>query len=225
MTIGEIFEKTVAYYDDWMKVALPGYDDIYATALDLIPFDEDSVVQVLDLGTGTGLFSQHVFDKYPRAEFVLCDLAPKMLEVAKNRFQAHEEQFEYVLLDYRDFQISKEYDLVISSFSIHHLVDGEKQQLFQQVYQTLKSGGVFINADQIKGPAPYMQNLYWETWLKNIRARGAKEDQIQESIIRRTKYDQDASLTDQLQWLSDAGFEIVDCVYKNFFIGVFFGAK
>ena len=225
MTVWQAFDQSVAYYDNWMKLALPSYDEIFSVALELLPFDKTKAIEVLDLGAGTGLFSEHIIRKYPLAEFVLYDLAPKMLKIARERFQQYPKQFEIVVTDYRDFQSTRRYDLVISSLSIHHLIDREKKNLFGQVYRSLKNGGVFINVDQIKGPKQGMQDLYWTNWLKKVREKGAAEEQIQTSIERRMKYDKDALLGDQLEWLSDAGFVNVDCVYKNYFLGVFFAKK
>lgn len=225
MSVEQAFDQSVEYYDNWMKRALPSYDEIFRTALELIPFNSENVIEVLDLGAGTGLFSEHVFKKYPHAKSTLCDLAPKMLDVARERFRKYPEQFEYLVKDYRELNSENRYDLVISSLSIHHLEDEEKRRLFKQVYRALKDSGVFINVDQIKGPTPEMQELYWENWLKKIREKGAAEDQIQASIQRRREYDKDATLTDQLAWLSETGFVNVDCVYKNYFIGVFFAGK
>jgi tRNA (cmo5U34)-methyltransferase len=225
MSIEGAFDQSVNYYDNWMKLALPSYDEIFATTLELIPFDRDKAIDVLDLGAGTGLFSEHVFKNYPRAKFSLCDLAPKMLDVARERFRKHPEQFDYLVQDYRELDSENRYDLVISSLSIHHLEDEEKRQLFKQIHRALKQTGVFINVDQVKGPTPEMQKLYWENWLEMVREKGAAEDQIQASIQRRREYDKDATLTDQLGWLSEAGFVTVDCVYKNYFIGVFSAEK
>jgi tRNA (cmo5U34)-methyltransferase len=222
MSVEQAFDQSVEYYDNWMKLALPSYDEIFRTALELILFDSEKAIEVLDLGAGTGLFSEHALKKYPRAKFTLCDLAPKMLDVARERFRKYPKQFDYLISDYRELQSKNHYDLVISSLSIHHLEDREKRQLFKQV---LKDTGIFINVDQIKGPTPEMQKLYWENWLEMVREKGAAEDQIQASIQRRRKYDKDALLTDQLAWLSEAGFVNVDCVYKNYFIGVFFARK
>jgi tRNA (cmo5U34)-methyltransferase len=89
----------------------------------------------------------------------------------------------------------------------------------------LSNKGVFINVDQIRGPTPSLQELYWTKWLEKVREKEAAEEKISESIQRRMTYDKDALLTDQLQWLKDAGFANVDCVYKNYFIGVFVATK
>jgi tRNA (cmo5U34)-methyltransferase len=225
MTIDQAFDKTVAYYDDWMRKALPGYGDLFAVATTVMPFAGDKPIRVLDLGAGTGLFSQHVLQTYPNATFVLTDVAAKMLEVAEQRFAEQTGQFEFVVEDYRQLQAVEDFDLVISSLSIHHLTDEEKQRLCQQVYTALREGGAFVNIDQIKGETAYLQNLYWDLWLRHVRASDAPEEQIRESIERRTTYDQDALLADQLNWLREAGFVNVDCAYRHTFIGVFLAMK
>lgn len=225
MTIGHSFDESVAYYDEWVKQALPSYDEIFSVATGLIPFPTDAPLDVLDLGAGTGLFSQQVLERYPQTKFVLYDVAPRMLEVAKHRFQGCPGQFEFIADDYRHLEVMGEFDVVISSLSIHHLPDGEKQDLFRRVYAALRDNGLFINVDQIKGPTPYLEDLYWSKWLEMVRRKGAAEDKIRDSIQRRTAYDQDALLTDQLLWLREAGFANVDCVYKNYFVGVFLAMK
>lgn len=225
MKIGQTFDESVEYYDEWVKIALPCYDEIFSVAKELIPFATDARIEVLDLGAGTGLFSMHVLQKYPNAAFVLYDVAPKMLDVARARFRESPSQFQYILDDYRYFQNSKRFDLVVSSLSIHHLTDSDKKDLFKRVYTALSNKGVFINVDQIRGPTPSLQELYWTKWLEKVREKGAAEEKISESIQRRMTYDKDALLTEQLQWLRDAGFANVDCMYKNYFIGVFVATK
>jgi tRNA (cmo5U34)-methyltransferase len=225
VTIEQAFNASIEYYDDWVRKALPSYEDIFLTAQELIPFDRDTSIDVLDLGAGTGLFSKYVLEKCPQAKFVLYDVADKMLEVAKERFRPYPDQFKFVVGDYRNFQDSQQFDLIISSLSIHHLTDSEKKDLFDKVCTLLRGRGIFINVDQIKGETPYLQELYWARWLDKVRRKGAAEERIRESIDRRTAYDQDALLIDQLRWLKEAGFANVDCVYKNYFVGVFLATK
>lgn len=225
MTIGQAFNATIEYYDEWMEAALLNYRDLFETAQALIPFDRQTPIEVLDLGAGTGLFSKQVLAKYPHALFVLYDLADKMLDVAKGRFSQQAQQFSYVIGDYRHIQTAQMFDLVISSLSIHHLADGEKRALFGDIYKLLRPGGLFINVDQIRGETPDLQALYWSHWLDRVRQAGFAEARIQESVVRRQTYDQDALLADQLQWLKEAGFVNVDCIYKNYFVGVFLGVK
>ncbi|SHJ34530.1 tRNA (cmo5U34)-methyltransferase [Desulfatibacillum alkenivorans DSM 16219] len=84
---------------------------------------------------------------------------------------------------------------------------------------------MFINIDQIKGETDFLQKLYWDNWLEKVRKNGAREEQIQASIQRRKEYDKDALVFEQVQWLKEAGFLNVDCIYRSFFMGLFFGVK
>ena len=204
MSIGDAFDAAVDYYDDWMRRALPGYDDLFATATSLIPYKSDRPIEVLDLGAGTGLFSKHVLDAFPNARFTLVDLAEKLLDVARQRFAARPAQFRYLTADYRTIEPSPQVHVVISSLSIHHLTDEEKQDLFRRVFRLVRDGGVFLNLDQIRGESPEMEDLYRTRWLEYVRRQGATEQQISESLERRRTYDHDALLGEQLEWLRAA---------------------
>lgn len=224
MSIGQAFNQSVSYYDEWVRKAIPCFGEIFGTAVEVIPYPDNAPITVLDLGAGTGLFSEMVQRRYANARFELVDLAADMLDVAKTRFGA-DEQFAYTVSDYRTLVSESEFELVISSLSIHHLTHAEKRDLFGRIYTALKPGGVFINLDQIKAPTEAGQRLYWDMWLQKVRAAGATEAQIEKSIQRRTTFDKDALLVDQLAWLNEAGFATVDCIYKHYFVGVFLATK
>ena len=162
MTIDQVFDKSVSYYDGWMRIALPSYQDLFDTAVAAIPFDPAGPIRVLDLGAGTGLFSWHVLQRYDRGEYLLYDLADGMLAVARQRFADRGGQFQFMRGDLCDLDIEEKPDLVISSLAIHHLADPEKRRLFKKIYSSLSPGGAFINVDQVKGATDHFVNLYWD---------------------------------------------------------------
>jgi tRNA (cmo5U34)-methyltransferase len=225
MAIDQAFNETVEYYDNWIWKAVPGYADIFAAANELILFPTDELVDILDLGAGTGLFSDQVVRKYPLGRFVLWDVAEKMLDMARQRFRDRPEQFRYVVDDYRNLGNAGSFDLVISSLSIHHLEDDGKRELFRRIHDILRDRGVFINIDLIRGPTPLLEDFYCKNWFEKMRRAGASEEEIRGGIERRLAYDRDAFLDDQLLWLREAGFIHVDCVYRNFKTGLFLGVK
>ncbi len=225
MKIDQVFDKSVSYYDSWMRVALPSYQDLFDTAVASIPFDSANPIGVLDLGAGTGLFSWHVLQRYANGKFLLYDLAEGMLAVARQRFADRGEQFRFVRGDLLDLHVDEKLDLVISSLAIHHLTDVQKPKLFKKIFAMLNPGGAFVNVDQVKGATDYFVDLYWENWLAKVRLAGADEEQISASIARRQRFDRDATLFDQLRWLRDAGFGDVDCIYKHHFVAVFAAFK
>jgi tRNA (cmo5U34)-methyltransferase len=225
MAIDDAFNRTVAYYDEWIRKAVPGYDELFAVAREQIPYLSDGAVSILDLGAGTGLFSSQVLERCPNGHFVLWDVADKMLETARERFSDFPDQFRYVVDDYRNLPETGSFDLVISSLSIHHLPDDEKRELFRRVYGALGETGIFINIDLIRGPTPFLEELYNKDWYDKMRRAGAPEDEIRAGIERRIAYDRDALMEDQLRWLREAGFADSDCVYRNYKTGLFLGVK
>jgi tRNA (cmo5U34)-methyltransferase len=83
---------------------------------------------------------------------------------------------------------------------------------------------VFINADQVLGSTPFLETLYKKDWKRKVENSALTTEDLQ-SAYERTKLDKMARLEDQLNWLEEAGFSDVDCVYKYFSFVVMFGRK
>src|SRR5690554_522489 len=216
------FNEVSQSYDQQRKKLIPCFDEFYHVAVALAELDNDAPT-VLDLGAGTGLFASFILDKYPNAKLTLIDLSEEMLEIAKARFQ-HHPNVSYIVSDYTKFDYSDRFDLVISSLSIHHLLDEEKKELFKKVYAIMNNKGLFINADQILGSTSYLDSLYKSQWKKSVENSDLNENEIL-SAYERTKLDRMSTLDQQLGWLIDIGFEDVDCMYKYYNFVVIFARK
>lgn len=224
MSIKKGFDRVAKDYDRDRKKLIPCFDDFYGTAINILPFDSASELQILDLGSGTGLFAGLVAEKYPGSKFTLIDISGKMLDEAKKRFSESGVRVEYIVQDYINEPIDGKYDLIISALSIHHLNDQQKEELFKRLYINLKDGGMFINADQALGENEDIDQLYRERWIKEVKENGVKED-VLSSAIERMKEDKMSTLSNQLKWLKDAGFSDVNLWYKNMSFIVYSGRK
>ncbi|MEH1793775.1 class I SAM-dependent methyltransferase [Nostoc sp.] len=224
MNIQEAFNSAAGDYDNLRRILIPCFDDFYKTAVEIIPGDWTAPLKVLDLGAGTGLYSGMVQSVFPNAEFTLLDLAPEMLEKAKFRFSKMGKSPKILIGDYIETDLGDSYDLIISALSIHHLSDFDKELLYQRIYDVLKPGGIFVNADQILGKTADLEELYRQHWLDSIRANGILEEDLK-AAQKRMEYDRMATLDIQLRWLEAAGFQNVDCWYKNFSFAVFGGYR
>ena len=224
MSIKSVFDKHSEEYDGARRRLIPCFDDFYRIAISSIPFDKDRNIKVLDLGAGTGLSSEMVLLAYPEAEITLVDVSGKMLAIAKSRLGRFQNKIEYREEDYTKVQIEGEYDLIISSLSIHHLNDNEKRHLFGNCYHSLAVGGAFINADQVLGETPEIDKTYRERWLKEVRGNGATEIELA-AAFERMKEDKMSTLPYQLSCLREAGFSETKCWYKYYSFVVFGGTK
>lgn len=224
MTIQQAFNTAAADYDQLRRILIPCFDDFYKTAVEVIPCDRTAPLKVLDLGAGTGLYSGMVQAVFQNAELTLLDLADEMLEKAKKRFSQMGKSPKILIGNYVESDWQGSYDLVISGLSIHHLSNPDKQRLYQRIYHVLNPGGMFVNADQVLGNTPTLEKRYRQQWIDSICALGISDEELN-AALKRMEYDRMATLTAQLSWLEAAGFQDVDCWYKNFSFAVFGGQR
>jgi len=223
MDVQKTFDELAGRYDEERRALIPCFDEFYGAAVDALPFKAEEPFQVLDLGAGTGFLSQFILKKFAQAQVTLMDFASEMLAQAQQRF-AGSNQVQYCVADYVRSDLPGAYDAVVSSLSIHHLRVKEKKDLFSKIFQVLRAGGIFVNADNVKGPTPALDKLYKEQWSYQVLHSGLSEERIKEAF-ERTKIDRLNPLEWQMKWLKKIGFVDVDCLYKNFQRAVFVGFK
>jgi tRNA (cmo5U34)-methyltransferase len=218
-----VFDEGAHTYDRARRQLVPCFDDFYTTALALIPHQPQATFRVLDLGAGTGMLSSLIAKKFPQAKITLLDISQEMLGKARERFAGMEERLEFFAGDYAN-GFAGQFEVVISALSIHHLPDTDKIALFKNIHEALPDGGIFINADQILGPTPDIEQVYQETWLRQARDLGVSEADLN-AALERMQADKMAPLSSQLEWLQQAGFSSVHCWYQNHRFAVFSGQK
>jgi tRNA (cmo5U34)-methyltransferase len=227
VTVGTTFGTAAWDYDRSRRQLVPGFDEFYGALLESVPFAEEREIKVLDLGAGTGLLSAMVAGKFPRARVTLVDLSVEMLRVARRRIAGGPGRFEFRTMDYARKPLPRRdggYDLVVSALSIHHLTHGDKKELFGKVRRSLVADGYFVNADQIAGDTPEEETRFGDWWLGRVREAGVSERDLAAALLR-MRADKNATLDAQLSWLREAGFEGVDCRYKDHRFVVYGGKK
>jgi tRNA (cmo5U34)-methyltransferase len=210
-------------YDISRRRLIPCYDMFYATAAELAAHSvKVSSPAILDLGAGTGLLSEFVMQKVESAELYLLDESSDMLAKAQERLAQYDPKI--FIQPMTEPLPAGTFQAVISSLAIHHLTNKDKRDLFRRIYQSLAPGGVFINAEQILGATEWQQKLYEDMHLNGAQALGSDEDEIRAAKERMT-YDRCATLSDQISWLREIGFQNVDSFFHSFRFAVYAGWK
>lgn len=217
-SFNEISEK----YDSQRRKLIPCFDDFYGTAVQFADVNTSSP-KILDIGAGTGLFSNFLAAKYPDSEITLIDISEDMLQVAMQRFNG-KDNFKYICSDYSEYDFSEKFDIVASSLSIHHLEDVEKKKLFRTIHGILNRGGVFINADQHIAENVEIEKKSREVWYEFIGQSGLTEAEI-EAAHKRMLLDKLSTTDSYLKWMKEAGFTTAELVYKYLVFGVIFSRK
>lgn len=222
--IKQHFEEEAQQFDSIIKDLIPFYDEMVTAVLNAIPFKHSAEIEVLDLGCGTGTVARSVKNAFPKANITCLDISENMLKIAGNKLSDAPETT-YINSDFYHFNFHQQYDAVVSSLALHHLVTAEdKLDFYRKIYSGLKDVGIFVNADVVLASADIHQNRYMEQW-KSFMCRNVTKDEVENKWI--PKYfeeDRPASLADHFDMLKEAGFNIVDVVWKYYNFAVYMAA-
>ena len=149
--------------------------------------------------------------RHPDAELTLLDGSSSMLAEARALLG---ERARYVAADLRDPLPAGPWDAVVSALAIHHLEDDAKARLLARVHDALAPGGVFVDAEQVAGPTPLLEDVYAAWHARRAAELGATEE-AWAAALGRMEQDRTASVERHLAWLRDAGFADADCLVKD----------
>lgn len=133
----------------------------------------DGPVAILDLGCGDLTPLRSLLAAVPVARYVGIDESEVALAIARSRLEALQIPAQLVAGDMRE-QLSAQdgpFDVIIASFSMHHLADPEeKRSVFAACVPLLSSKGFIALIDVFTDPAEPRDD-YVERWIRHADAR------------------------------------------------------
>src|SRR5689334_11196814 len=144
-------EETVAGFIDERRKLIPLFDVQEELVKRLITRGGREIDRFVDLGAGDGGFAELLLELYPGSSGVLVDFSEPMLAAARRRLAAKKERWEIVEADLaspawrESLEPAERFDAVVSRLAIHHLPDERKQALYEEAFDLLRPGGIFLN--------------------------------------------------------------------------------
>jgi len=240
-------------YLEGVRGAIPLANEQIDIMLRLIRASQTEVDWVLDLGCGDGILGTAVLDQHPQANGVFIDFSEPMLTAAKQRLGNNpnaqtilqdygERGWENQLLKIKDLAnetnnlqspISNLFDVIVSGYSIHHQPDDRKKEVYTELFNLLKPGGIFINIEHVSSADPWLERRFQELFVDKIHQLQQQNDanKTWEDVDREfySRPDKDANILapveNQCNWMRDIGYEKVDIYLKIFELAVFGGIK
>lgn len=230
--------ERVRRYDADMDIMHPLRWKMIEVAHELLPFHQTRFLRALDLGVGTGVFSKQFLKKYTNSKMVAIDGAASMLELAKSRLGELTQRVEWVLSDFRTMSTTvirpDTFDVVISSYALHHLNAQEKLAVLKPVVRAIKPGGWFLNADLVMAEAPNVEQRIQEIRVKAITDLAPAQDKRFYSTdatrqflddLEATEQDQPQTLNQDMRILRESGITNAEVFWKEYREVVIGGSK
>ena len=229
---------------DLGEIFVPGRTEQMATLLDLIPARVDEQCTIVELASGEGALAQAVLERFHACHYIAFDGSAVMRQHMSERLTRFSER-----LEIRPFELAERewrttlpgsLHCVVSSLSIHHLFDDEKQQLFRELADHLEPGGALLVADIIRPATQQIADLFAQQYDDIVRKQSlimrgdlSGYEQFQQlkwnyflhDYLAEDTNDHPSCLSDQLRWLQEAGFSVVDCFWMQAGHAVYGGYK
>jgi ubiquinone/menaquinone biosynthesis C-methylase UbiE len=133
-------------------VAGPGYEAGLEFALKLVPYSDDDAFTMVELGCGTASLTSAVLSRFAQSRAVAIDGEPAMLRVARQKLAAYGARAEVVEADVATCDLPS-FDLVLSSFILHHISPQAVGEVLERTARALTPGGCLIVVDTMQvGP-------------------------------------------------------------------------
>ncbi|HAK43840.1 MAG TPA: class I SAM-dependent methyltransferase, partial [Clostridium sp.] len=167
----------------------------------------EEAIEILDLGCGTGLELEEIFNKAPNARITCMDLSEEMLKILKEKYNDKLNQINIAIASYleEDFGIKK-YDYVFGIMTMHHFLYDEKLDIYKKIKLALKDDGSYIEGDYV------VSKYYEKKWLKQ-RVDLLKEQGDEK--IKLYHIDIPFTLTTQRRLFKEACFKSLHIIFEK----------
>jgi tRNA (cmo5U34)-methyltransferase len=223
---GEVFADA-SVYDPGIEAIVPRYDELHDAILNSPPHARDEPVHALELGAGTGELTAKLLTRFPESTVLAVDHSEQMLTEAERKLNVFGDRATIAQGAFPDDypREDEEYDLVVSSLAVHHLAEDDNRALFDAIHDSLAPGGWFLNGDVIEFEASHLETLSDEMIENWVRSKGWEEEEFMDIWEGSDDYDDPSTLTDQLVWLRESGFDAVTSIWQYYNFAVYGGQK
>ena len=199
----DFFINRLDGYDEHMITDVVGCKSAYAEMARLVPADSETL---LDLGCGTGLELEGIFERLPDLSVTGIDLTKEMLDKLEQKYS--DKNVTLINASYFDCELGVSvFDAAVSLETMHHFEPERKLELYRNIRNALKPGGLYIECDYMITDAAEQERLFAEC------ARVRTEEGIPEGEFYH--FDTPCTVEFQKKLFLDAGFASSSDVFRE----------
>ncbi len=182
-----------------------------------VPFNRADPIRILDIGSGHGAVAEGLLDLFPNGRAVGLDASEEMMAVGRDRMARYGNRFSYHAGDFSDGSLPSDlpgpFEVAVASRAIHHVPSEGKRLLYKAIFRVLTPGGCFFNMDSVAPTSEELRPIYR---LAGCVLRG---DLVDRNAPAEPRYSLAGHyyepVSEQLRFLTEAGFGPVDCFSKR----------
>ena len=191
-------------YDRAIRSFVPGYEEMLRVAAREVAGGAAGGA-VLELGAGSGAFSEAMLERREVGAVELVDADAEMLGRARFRLARFGGRARFREASFDDpFPPCA---AAAASLALHHVPTLErKRALYRRIGEALPPGGVFVNADVTMPAAPAAREAAYRGWTAHMAAHGIDGARARRHFAEWSEEDAYFPLEDELAAMTAAGF-------------------
>lgn len=212
-------------YDKKIRSTIPFYEDIYQQIAELVNAFKKQAMVWLDVGCGTGKMAETAAQCCPVKHFCLCDISEEMLKGAQIKLRNYGEKIAYYESSVLDLSDIAKFDVVTAVLVNHYLNREERMRAVRRCYRALKPGGIFVTVENMAPNSRIGRDIGLKRWQQYQMNNGISQQESQRHMERYGSGYFPISISDQLQLISDGGFETVEVFWVSYLQAGFYAIK
>ncbi|MCD4784403.1 MAG: class I SAM-dependent methyltransferase [Candidatus Eremiobacteraeota bacterium] len=248
-TLKNLIPQMIEEWEDMQNAYYPDRKGQFGFLVSIVSQMEE-VERILEIGAGTGKLSKMLMDRNPGASVTLVDFDDIMLEMAKYNLREFDKNAKFSKRDLKNSEwvegIPKNLSAVVSTYTFHVLPDKRRPEVYSEIYSMLKKGGLFICVDEVDSNFQGFNTICqkalekvrdnervrelsgdWKDFWSRVGKRMGKENYAAD-MLQHTYPDGTTNLgtlDSQFKMLKEAGFDKVECFYRDLSIVMYGGMK
>jgi tRNA (cmo5U34)-methyltransferase len=214
------FDREARHYDRTASATMPRYAELHRMLAWGVPHLPTRPLRILELGPGTGTLTELLLESFPHAQVEGVDLSPAMVTLARRKLARFRARVTLRVGELDALPGETKYDVIVSCLAIHHLVEERKRRLFRRVYEALTPGGYFGDGDDHLPEDSRFDERFsaLASSLSRPQPRtGRRERDVLQKVWHAHEYfDHPVPLSQEVQWLREAGFVHLDTPWRFF---------
>ena len=144
------------FFDSWglykkfLQYNYMNHQELFAATHKLLLARTEKPLRFLDIGCGDAIYVINLLQEFDQVNYTGIDLSTTALQEAQQNFSHSKHTPELIAGDLVEVITeldSHSFDVILSSFCLHHYQLADKHNIYRQIHQLLKPGGSFIMID------------------------------------------------------------------------------
>ncbi len=215
--VAEFFTDQWQLYRKILQANYMSHQQFY-TALNCFLQDYAAPFQLLELGCGDASLTLQALQATAITDYVGVDLSETALALAAQNFAQQSFSHQFYQGNFCQWlpTHAASYDLVLASFSMHHLSLAEKADLFGHIRTHLKPTGKFLLLDVMRREQE-SRAAYMQRYLAHIQQDWTQMQPPEVAAINQhiTEYDFPETLAELAELANTHGFKQTECLYTD----------